>query len=558
MSGSPFKNAETVETVETVGNVETVGKLGTHHLSTAECARLGVRLRWRLVRNTLARKGMTLFVLTMVAASLAALFGLATFGLARTYDPIPQRALIVVVMTMIVVGWTFAPLLAGGTDETVDPTRLVLLPLTTRQLTAILAGGAASSPAVCAVGIALIGVVIGYAPANFGAVIVVADAIGLFVLGLGIARTVAAGLARAQRSRKGRDVAVLASALAAVTVWLATQAIGPILEVAHRNRSMRIVDVLSWLPPGWLARSVLDAGAGRWGPSIGFCIAGLVAASAMLLLWGRMTQRMMQQSERIVASGSPGGTAAPLGTAASPFGAAVAKEVRYLRRSPLRRTQLLIFTVMGTALTVFQAVRLHGSALPFMALIATVFGVGPAMNIIGFDSPSLWLEVVVGGPDRTMLRARSLGYLPQLAVPTIVAAVVLGVWKGNWPSVIAVVMLAPSVALIAVGLGAWVSPRVPIPQRDGDNAFAWRNASTGKGCIVGVYVFCSLIVVGILAAPIILPTLAWRERSWVFAIPVVGAAGALAVWFVGTSLGGRSIRHKGPELLSELSNKAIS
>jgi hypothetical protein len=30
------------------------------------------------------------------------------------------------------------------------------------------------------------------------------------------------------------------------------------------------------------------------------------------------------------------------------------------------------------------------------------------------------------------------------------------------------------------------------------------------------------------------------------------------VWLVGTALGGRSIRFKGPELLSELSNKAIS
>lgn len=519
---------------------------------------LGARLRWRLVRNTLARRGMVLFVITLVGASLGALLGLVTFAFARTFDPAPQRALIVIGATMVVLGWTFAPLLAGGTDETVDPTRLALLPLSTRQLTAILAGGAASSPAVLAVGVVMVGVVIGYAPPNAGALIVVVDAVGLFALGLGIARTVAAGLARAQRSRKGRDVAVLASALAAVTVWLATQAIGPILEVAQHNKSQRIVDALGWLPPGWFARSIIDVRTGRWGPSLLLCAGGLAAAVAMLAQWGRMTQRMMEQSERIVETTRSRSDEAPLGRASSPFGAAVAKEVRYLKRSPLRRTQLLTFTVMGTALTVFQALRLNGSALPFMALIATLFGVGPAMNIIGFDSPSLWLEVVVGGPDRTVLRARSLSYIPQLSVPTIVAVLVLGVWKGSWGSVIDVLLLAPSVALIGVGLGALISPRAPIPQRDGDNAFAWRNASTGKGCLVGMYVFGSLFAVGILAAPIIVPTLLLRDRPWAVVIPIAGSAWAYGVWLVGTALGGRAIRFKGPELLAELSNKAIS
>jgi ABC-2 type transport system permease protein len=388
--------------------------------------------------------------------------------------------------------------------------------------------------------------------------VVAIDLLAVFVLGLGMARSVAAGLARAQRSRKGRDIAVLASAVAAATVWLATQAIGPLLEVAHRSRSVRIVNVLSWLPPGWLAQSVVDAHTGRTGPALLRMLGGAAAAAISLALWGRTTRRMMEQSERVVETHQGSGLAGPpLGAAKSRFGAAIAKELRYLRRSPLRRTQLLILSVMGVGLAVFQAVRLRpGSGVAFTAMMATIIGVGPAMNIIGFDCPSLWLEVVAGGPDRTVLRARSLSYVPQVAIPTIVAALVLGAWKGSWTSAIAVVLLAPSLGLIGVGLGAWVSPRIPIAQRDSDNAFAWRNSATGKGCTSSLYAIGSVIGVGVVAAPIVVPTIIWRERPWVLLIPVAGAAWAVVVWLAGTNLGERYLRWRGPELLAELSSKA--
>ncbi|MEZ5215146.1 MAG: hypothetical protein R2715_00815 [Ilumatobacteraceae bacterium] len=68
----------------------------------------------------------------------------------RSADPEDRRNLYVIAAVMVSLGWTFAPLTAGGADETVDPTRLALLPLSRRQLLGVLFGAAASSPATLA------------------------------------------------------------------------------------------------------------------------------------------------------------------------------------------------------------------------------------------------------------------------------------------------------------------------------------------------------------------------------------------------------------------------
>ena len=96
-------------------------------------ARHFVRLKLRLVRNGLrSPQYAVLFALGAATASLLALIGFIALATMRN-DPSSSDATIVIfgAVTML---WTVVPLLGFGTDETLDPQRLALLPLRRGQL----------------------------------------------------------------------------------------------------------------------------------------------------------------------------------------------------------------------------------------------------------------------------------------------------------------------------------------------------------------------------------------------------------------------------------------
>ncbi|HNI34182.1 MAG TPA: hypothetical protein PLV93_02220, partial [Microthrixaceae bacterium] len=95
-------------------------------------ARLVVNGVRRMTRSTWARVGFAFAVLGAVGAA-ALGFGMA-LGLRSFWDPHEQHRILVLVTFGIVMGWWFGPILSGGVDETIDPARLSLLPLTRRQI----------------------------------------------------------------------------------------------------------------------------------------------------------------------------------------------------------------------------------------------------------------------------------------------------------------------------------------------------------------------------------------------------------------------------------------
>ena len=128
--------------------------VGSPGVTTAAAFRLGASLRWRLTRNRLRKGGVLLFVLAIVVAAASGIGGFALFAAALVFDDTGRRSVLLVAMTLLVLGWIFVPLAGGGADETVDPTRLALLPLRTRQLLAVIGGSAATGPASLAVFVA--------------------------------------------------------------------------------------------------------------------------------------------------------------------------------------------------------------------------------------------------------------------------------------------------------------------------------------------------------------------------------------------------------------------
>src|SRR5439155_16539793 len=60
-------------------------------------------------------------------------FALA-LGLRSFWDPAEQHRNLILITAGIVFGWWFGPVLSGGVDETIDPMRLSLLPLSRAQI----------------------------------------------------------------------------------------------------------------------------------------------------------------------------------------------------------------------------------------------------------------------------------------------------------------------------------------------------------------------------------------------------------------------------------------
>ena len=95
-----------------------------------------VRLKVQILRNGLhGSKSRRVSSLLMLLGSLVG----STYGAIRMVhnahgSGLAREESLVLSMTVLFGLWVFGPLLVGGVDDALDPTRLVLLPLTRREL----------------------------------------------------------------------------------------------------------------------------------------------------------------------------------------------------------------------------------------------------------------------------------------------------------------------------------------------------------------------------------------------------------------------------------------
>src|SRR2546425_4490201 len=148
-------------------------------------ARHFIRLKLRLIRNGL--RGSPLRIIGFIAGIIVGLqFAVTGFLVlipsARNADA--RLAVPVVLFTVLFVGWIVVPILAYGLDETLDPDRLALLPLSHRQLmTGLFLASAVGIAPLCTL-LALSGAIAGYGRSlTAGLVVTVAVALE-FVISL--------------------------------------------------------------------------------------------------------------------------------------------------------------------------------------------------------------------------------------------------------------------------------------------------------------------------------------------------------------------------------------
>lgn len=515
------------------------------------------RLKLRLVANgfRLGWQQKIGLVLGIVYALPLALGGFALLAWLRA-EPDLARSATIVVFTVLFVGWLVGPLLGFGSDETLDPARLALLPLSRRQLAAGLVAASSVGIGAVATAVVLMGAVVGLAPLGPGVVVVVAAAVVQFALCVVGARTLTTVLSGALRSRRGRDVTVLVGVFVAVVV---PQSFRLVTDMG-RDGLEAVAGVVAWSPPGLAARAAVEAGSGRVMEALAL-LAGAVGAVAALAWW------WMASLDRSLTTASPttGAKAGrrPAGLFAPAWawlprdrrGAMAAKELRYYGRDPRQRAATLVWLLVAVAVPVGVALSDLGGRSEIV-LAACAFGAWGGLasnNQYGFEGGAYWMNVVAGTDARSDLAGKNLALVAWVMAVVTMVAVALAVVSGGWIWVPVAVLVSAGVLGVAIGVGNVFSVRAPQPMpTSGSNLFA---ANTGQGCIGGLLQFLAVMAQGVLLLPVVgvvVAALAWWPPAMVVVVPLVLAWG-YACWRSGLAYAVRWIEPRQSEFLEILS-----
>ncbi|MGC1211766.1 MAG: ABC transporter permease [Micromonospora sp.] len=538
-----------------------------------------VRLKLRVLGNNFRGQGWRI-ALFVVGVLVGLWFGgggfllLATPGLAGE----PRYALLAAAFGggLLVLGWLLLPLVFFGVDETLDPARFALLPLTRRTLLTGLYAAALVSVPVLATLMAVSGLVVtaGALGGWVAALVALVGVVGGLLLCVAAARAVTSAFATMLRSRRVRD---LAAALLAVVAAL----FGPLQIVvlaavrqADWDRLTGPARVVGWTPFGAPWTAGVDAAEGRAGAAVLKLLITALAIGALLLWWSRSLEAAMLGA----ASAGPardrraavGGAVAQLfprvvGWARRDrFGALVARECRYWWRDARRRTNLITIAVVGIFVPVM--VNLGGSRLatgsgdafggagantsPGLVSLSMVFvGVLASVTIanqFGFDGSAYAANVLAGVPGRLELRARmtafALHVVPMLGTVAVVLAVLLG--HPDWVGVTAGALLAAYGSGLAINAFVSVLGGYALPETS--NPFAM---NTGSGVAKSFLTLLSMVGSAAAALPMVVAAGLLGDLWRWLALPL-GLAYGLGAALLGSYLAGDVLDRRMPELLA--------
>ena len=515
-----------------------------------------VRLKLRLTVNGLRGQSwrLALFVLGVLVGIGFAVGGYSLLALPGLLGE-PRAAGLALNLggAAIMLGWLFLPLVFFGVDESLDPARFALLPLSRRTLIGgLLASSLAGVPALATL-VATAGMV--DTSARLGGVgAALTELVGI-VLGLllcaAVSRSVTSAFATALRSRRSRDLAtVLLAVVAALLGPLQLLALAG-AQHADWDRIAGVARVVGWTPLGAPYSMGLDVVDGRlWAVPVKLVI--VVAAIGGLLWWWSTTVERAMVGTTTAAAGKP--RAARAGTPVTQlvfrwlpptrFGALVARETRYWWRETRRRASLITFTVVGIFLPVMLS--LTGGGAGAMLLFVGALAAVALANQFGFEGSAYAANVVAGVPGRVELQSRVAGYALYVLPLFFVIAIVVGVVDRNpWeiPARFGILVAAFGTGL-AVVLPLSVRAAYALP--DTTNPFA---LSSGGGLTKGLMSFGGLVAAVIGTLPIQVAAYLLGGVWWWIGLPVGLAYGAGAFW-LGTYLGGDHLDRRMPELLA--------
>ncbi|MEZ5381851.1 MAG: hypothetical protein R2754_08665 [Microthrixaceae bacterium] len=466
--------------------------------ATRRILALKVALLTSLARTSLIH-AVGLGVGTMAAAIFAGALGLGLALAARTADW-PDPVLAVAATMLPVVAVLFGAMV--GSEGTIDPRRLAVLPLSNAALSSGVLASALLGPAGLAGVLLCAGVVAGYAPAAPGAIIVVLAVLGLLAVVVTSARLVTNVLGMLVGGR-GQRFANLMTASAGLLLAAAAQSISWLMTqpTAWWERTS---DSLAWTPTVQLARAVTEA-ADRPAAALVHLGLGLLVLPLIFWLHGVTFRRFLIATP---GSGPPrkrtrrARAPYPTWLPESPAWAVAVRSVRLKLRMPRLLTGFvaaLALGIGGSLAVVLSAGENRSPTLVLLGTAAQFSVIFDNQNCFGTDGRALGADLMANGNLSHLVRGKRIaamfsGALPALVVPPMVAAL-----TGGWSLMPIGLVLGIGSAALASGVSMFVSVNAPVAQPESSNPFA--SADAGQGCLSGLFLGISLALLGIVTLP---------------------------------------------------------
>ncbi|MFJ2405487.1 transporter [Streptomyces xanthochromogenes] len=519
-----------------------------------------VRLKLSLLRNGLRQSGgrraayITSAVLVLLFAALQLL------GLILLHGTEHAATLAVLVVALMAVGWTVMPLFFPSGDETLDPTRLVMLPLRPQPLV-----GALLVASLVGIGplftlCLIVGSAIAVAQGTGAALAaVVAVPLALLVC-LALARAVAAANTRLLTSRKGRDLAVLSGLVIAVGIQFVNFGAQRLGSSGGLSALDPAANVVRWLPPASAIGAVASVGEGAYGRAAVQLLLSAGALGLLLYAWQRSLVKLMTTPDGSTLAASDASRKESTGKGLAALlpegrtGTVMLRTLRYAWRDPKTKAAWITSLAIGLIVPVFNA--LQGNGTVYFACFATgMLGV-QMYNQFGQDTSAFWmvLQTISSTRDAYLeLRARALALLLVTLPYTLLVAAVTAGMLGDWAKLPEVIGLALSLlgAMLATGSVASATLAYSIPQD------SRKNVAPGQGGIAALSIFGGMVSGAVLCAPMIALAI-WLHVSghhgglWLL-LPLGAAYGALLCW-AGLKVAAPRTAARLPEILTAVSS----
>ncbi|MEU2824369.1 transporter [Streptomyces bacillaris] len=520
-----------------------------------------VRLKLTLLRNGLRQSSgrKAAFIASLVFALLVAAGQVLALVLLRGNA---NAGTVVVLLTAVVaLGWAVLPLFFPSGDDTLDPTRLVMLPLRPEPLVrALLVSsliGIGPLFTLCLV----VGSVIALAHGAAGTVSAVLAVPLTMLLCVALSRAVTTANVRLLNSRKGRDLAVLSGLVIAVGIQFVNFGAQRLGEAGGLSTLEPVADVARWLPGASAIAAVDAASRGSYGVAAAQLLVTVAALGVLVWLWQRGLVKLMTAPDgSTVAAAAPttrkesGRTGLsgllPEGRTAT----VVHRSLLYIARDPKTKAAWVTALAIGAIVPLINALQGTGS-IYFACFAAGMLGM-QMYNQFGQDTSAFWMVALTISSTRDAyveLRARALALLLITLPYTVVVCVATAALLGSWQALPGVLGISFALLGAMLGIGAVASALFPysIPQEG-----AFKNVAPGQGGLAWISILGGMLAAPVLAGPVIALTvwlhLADHHSALWLVIPAGAVYGAL-LGSAGLRIAAPRTANRLPEILSAVS-----
>ncbi|MFH8687670.1 transporter [Streptomyces anulatus] len=519
-----------------------------------------VSLKLTLLRNGLRQSSgrRAVFVVSLVFTLLLAAAQVLGLVLLRGNE---HAGTVVVLLTGVVaLGWAVLPLFFPSGDDTLDPTRLVMLPLRPEPLIrALLVSsmiGIGPLFTLCLV----VGSVLALAHGAAGIVFAVLAVPLTMLLCVALSRAVTTANVRLLNSRKGRDLAVLSGLVIAVGIQFVNFGAQRLGQAGGLSTLDPAADVVRWLPGASAVASVDAASDGSYGVAVAQLLITVAALAALMWMWQRSLVRLMTSPDgSTLAAAEPAREESGRGrlSALLPEGrtaTVMQRSLRYVARDPKTKAAWVTALAVGAIVPLLNAVQGTGSVY-FACFAAGMLGM-QMYNQFGQDTSAFWMVALTISSPRDAyveLRARAFVLLLLTLPFTLIVCAVTAAVIGDWRPLPGALGLSFALLGSMLATGAVASALFPysIPQEG-----AFKNVVPGQGGLAWISILGGMLAAALLAAPVIVPTV-WmhvtdrQDALWLL-VPGGLAYGALVGW-AGLRIAARRTAARLPEILAAVS-----